>query len=115
MFLVQDGESEEQSGFDALEFFMIQDESIQRLEEVEDIFRQEPNGIMMAEHQGFVHREHIGTTNPFGSDAIRMTKDTGISIDEERVPKKVMYYDYDGTLSKIKRNLYDEPVKFYTD
>ena len=59
MFLVQDDDSsrdeQHQGGrFDAFEFFMTQDESIQQLEEDEVLFREELDRIMMVEHQRFI-------------------------------------------------------------
>lgn len=128
--------SEEDQSSETLEFFVTSDESIQRLEDVEDLFRQEHGGIMMEEqtgrvplpsfaHPSFARREHHHDhhhdhhhhmhTNPIASDAIKMTQTTGIGIDETRVTKKVMYYEYDGTLSKIKRNMCDKPVEYYSE
>jgi len=43
----------------------------------------------------------------------RMTRDTGIGIDEERTSQKVVHYD--GTLSKIKRNLHANPANYYDE
>ena len=150
------------NGFDALEFFITNDESIQRLEEVENFFRGEPQGIMMEEQGGVIPFGHgYGRSNqdyqvqnnnnkkkknndedvdvdaitssymagdgqmrpatlvPESNGGIMMTEDTGIGIigidENARTSKKVMYYNYDGTLSKIKRNLYDNPVECYTD
>lgn len=125
MFLAQDDE-EQPDGFDALEFFMTQDESIQKLEEVEQLFREEPTGIMMEEITGVVpvpsiqvHNkdfQHIATTNPIASDKIQMRKDTGIGIIEEEIEsKKLLYYNYDGSLSKIKENLVNIPHNYYTE
>jgi hypothetical protein len=114
---------EKSGGFDSLEFFMTADASIQKLEEVEDFFREEPMGIMMEEQSGVVpsiqqgfHKENIATTNPVANDKIKMVeKPDTISIDEEPMPKNVMYYDYDGSLTKIKSNLCDSPVIYYTE
>jgi len=123
--------SEEDQSSETLEFDMSSDESIQRLEEVEDLFRQEHGGIMMEEQTGVVplpsfahlsfarreqqhHHQHMHT-NPVASDAIKMTQTTGIGIDEEPVTKKVIYYEFDGTLSKIKRNMCDKPVEYYSE
>ena len=126
MFLKsKEEEAKGQGGFDPLEFFMTIDESIEKLEEVENFFREEPMGIMMEEQTGVipstteertVSKEHIATTNPIASDMIQLEIDTdSIVIDEKPVSKKVMYYDYDGSLTKIKSNLCDSPVIYYTE
>ena len=114
---------EKSGGFDSLELFMTADASIQKLEEVEDFFREEPMGIMMEEQSGVVpsiqqgvRKENIATTNPVANNKIKMVeKPDTISIDEEPMPKNVMYYDYDGSLTKIKSNLCDSPVIYYTE
>ena len=134
MFLAQKEESQMDNC--ALDFFMKADESIQRLEEVEEFFCKEPFGIMMEEQTGVVpgvpssanasaeqtnkirvHKTVAPTAAiPVPSDKIKLAKDTsGIAINEERVSKKVVQYEYDGTLSKIKRNMYDTPANYYTE
>lgn len=125
MFLKSKEEEENgEGGFDPLEFFMAIDESIQKLEEIENFFREEPTGIMMEEQTGVipstkertVSKEHIATTNPVASDKIKMSIVTdSIVIDEKPMSKKVMYYDYDGSLTKIKGNLCDSPAIYYTE
>lgn len=125
MFIKSEDEEEDgDAGFDPLEFFMTTDESIQKLEEVESFFREEPMGIMMEEVTGVVpspeertvHKKHIATTKPIPSDKIKMAvDDDNIVNDEVPETKKVMYYDYDGSLSKIKGNLCDSPVIYYTE
>lgn len=152
MFLAE-GKDKKDNGFDALEFFITNDESIQRLEEVEKFFGGgEPQGIMMEEQQDGVvplfgygygrsdqdyqvhNNNNNNNKNNDEEDAItssymagdgRMRPATlvpesngGIMMTDDenaRTSKKVMYYNYDGTLSKIKRNLYDNPVECYTD
>lgn len=115
-----------------LSMFLAQvDESIQRLKEVEEYFRKEPFGIMMEEQTGVVpiplnkskirfdqkkEHNHKHIAIPIPSDKIKLAKDTsGIGIDEELVSKKVVQYEYDGTLSKIKRNMCNMPVNYYTE
>jgi len=127
MFLA---DQEDETSFDPLEFFMTQDESIQKLEEVEEFFRQEPSGIMMEEQFGVVPSaenrkkqyrtkkdSHVAaTTNPIASETIRMKHDNfDINFEEDPVSKRVFLYNYDGTLSKIKANLADKPTKHYTE
>jgi hypothetical protein len=124
MFVDLEGKSKE-DGFNALEFFMIKDESIQQLEEVEALFREEQAGFMMEEQTGVVpsienknifHKEHIATTNPVASDKNNMkTKNTGIGIDENPMPKRLMHYDYQGSLSKVKCNLQDNSDMSYSE
>lgn len=68
MFLLQDDESNQDEqyhggGFDVLEFFMTQDESNQRLEKVENCFREKPDGSMMISDQEFIRQKHIANTN----------------------------------------------------
>lgn len=128
MFLAQKEESQMDNC--ALDFFMKADESIQRLEEVEDSLCNEPFGFMMEEQPGVVPavpsntnteqtnkiRVHKNVAIPVPSDKIKLAKDTsGIGINEERVSKKVVQYEYDGTLSKIKRNMYNTPANYYTE
>jgi len=118
-------EKSKEDGFNALEFFMFKDESIQRLEEAEALFREEQAGFMMEEQTGvvpsienknIVHKEHIATTNPVASDKINMkTKNTGIGIDEKTMPKMLMHYDYQGSLSKVKCNLQDNSEMSYSE
>mmetsp|Transcript_21253 Transcript_21253/g.43707 ORF Transcript_21253/g.43707 Transcript_21253/m.43707 type:complete len:203 (+) Transcript_21253:53-661(+) len=124
MFIKSEAEEDVDGGFDPLEFFMTTDESIQKLEEVESFFREEPMGIMMEEVTGVVpspeertvRKKHIATTKPIPSDKIKMAEDAdNIAIDEVPETKKVMFYDYDGSLSKIKGNLCDSPVIYYTE
>ena len=81
MFLPTPEEEKKNEGFDPLEFFMTVetvDPSIQKLQEVEDFFREEPMGIMLEEQTGVVplrqydNTEHVATTNPVPNENIKM-------------------------------------------
>uniref|UniRef100_A0A7S4AG56 Calmodulin n=1 Tax=Pseudo-nitzschia australis TaxID=44445 RepID=A0A7S4AG56_9STRA len=120
MFLERDGD--EKLTQEELDFFMTKDESIQQLEDVEEFFRSElPLGIAMNEK---------GRAAPFATahddqkekqqrlpknDAIKMTDNNGMSVDEDCPSKKLMYYNYEGTRSKINRNLCNNPADSYFD
>lgn len=116
MFLATQ-EEEQKGGFDPLEFFMTVtpvDESIQKLQEVEDFFREENMGIMMEEQTGVIptrdydKKEHIASTKPVASDTITMKSHDSetINIEEDPAPKRVFYFDHDSFGSKT--NYYTE-------
>lgn len=136
MFLKQDDDDDDVVSGEAeleFEFFVTKDESIQRLEEVEEFFRNEPQGIMMEEKEGILP---VADRDPGGDrvvpsrnpdilvahnhnnqriGTIKMTDNHGIGVDEDRPTKKLMQYYYEGTLSKIKRNLYRHPLNDFFD
>lgn len=106
-------------GFAPLEVHAGSDESIRRLEEVEDVFRNErlyehdPGPVGTAGRDASVavpkpHRRHRG---------VAMTDRHGIGADEDcsARPKKLIYYDYEGTVSKVRRNLCHNPSGGYYD
>ena len=117
MFLATPEEEEQKEGFDPLEFFMTVDpvdESIQKLQEVEDFFREESIGIMLEEQTGVIptrhydNKEHVASTDPVASDTIKMKSHDSetINIEEDPTPKKVFYFGHDSFGSKT--NYYTE-------
>ncbi len=117
MFLPTPEEEKKNEGFDPLEFFMTVDTvdpSIQKLQEVEDFFREEPMGIMMEEQTGVVplrkfdNTEHIATTNPVPNDNIKMKSHDSetINIEEDPAPKRVAYFGHlKNVRSKTKHHI----------
>ena len=119
MFLPTPEEEKKNEGFDPLEFFMTiepVDESLQKLQEVEDFFREEPMGIMLEEQTGVVplrqydHTEHVATTNPVPNENIKMKAHDSetINIEEDPAPKRVAYFNLLNFRSKTKYDMSEE-------
>mmetsp|Transcript_6078 Transcript_6078/g.15080 ORF Transcript_6078/g.15080 Transcript_6078/m.15080 type:complete len:128 (+) Transcript_6078:2-385(+) len=103
-----------------LEFFVTQDESIQRLEEVEGLFRNNVAPDVRNNNFGVAvvatqqkKTERKPPPERFG--AVKMTDNNGIGVDQDSPSKKLIYYQYEGTLSKIRRNLYNNPYNEYSE
>lgn len=119
MFLERDGDEKLQEDMD---FFMTKDESIQRLEDVEEFFRNEPQqGIAMKETGGAApfaaaHDDQKQKQQRLPKNAaIKMTDSNGMSVDEDCPSKKLIQYNYEGTRSKMNRNLCNSPADSYFD